>query len=102
MNTKNDIFQKYKDKNQNFSTPMNFQHTHNAFTTQKSAAVYFKDVKTEETFSSQDQKLVVTTNLWRQIFSDKKSQQRKSASATIANPVELMIGSTMNSSRILN
>ena len=27
-------------------------------------AVYFKDVKTEETFSSQDQKLVETTNLW--------------------------------------
>ena len=29
----------------------------------KSVAVYFKDVKTEETFSSQDQKLVETTNL---------------------------------------
>ena len=39
------------------------QHTHNALTTQKSVVVYFKDVKTEETFSSQDQKLVVTTNL---------------------------------------
>ena len=48
-------------------TPMNFQHTHNALTTEKSVAVYFKDVKTEETFSSQDQKLVETTNLW-QIF----------------------------------
>ena len=43
---------------------MKFQHTHNALTTQKSVAVYFKDVKTEETFSSQDQKLVETTNLW--------------------------------------
>ena len=64
MNTKNDIFQKYKDKNQKLSTAMNLQHTHSAFTTQKSVAVYFKDVKTEETFSSQDQKLVVTTNLW--------------------------------------
>ena len=31
--------------------------------TQKHVAVFFKDVKTEETFSSQDQKLVVTTNL---------------------------------------
>ena len=48
-------------------TPMNLQHTHNALTTEKSVAVYFKDVKTEETFSSQDQKLVETTNLW-QIF----------------------------------
>ena len=64
MNTKNDIFQKYKDKNPKPSTPMNLQHTNNAFTTQKSVAVSFKDVKTEETFSSQDQKLVVTTNLW--------------------------------------
>ena len=43
---------------------MDVQHTQNAFTTQKSVAVYFKDVKTEKTFSSRDQKLVVTTNLW--------------------------------------
>ena len=42
---------------------MNCQHTHNAITTQNSIAVYFKLVKTEETFSSQDQKLVETTNL---------------------------------------
>ena len=42
---------------------MNCQQTHNLVTTQKSVAVYFKDVKTEETFSSQDQKLVETTNL---------------------------------------
>ena len=64
MNTKNDIFQKHEDKHQKLSTPMILHHTHNAFTTQKSVDVYFKDVKTEETFSSQDQKLVVTTNLW--------------------------------------
>ena len=42
---------------------MNLQHTHNALTTQKIVAVYFKDVKTEETFSSQDKKLLETTNL---------------------------------------
>ena len=42
---------------------MNNQHTHNALTNQKSSAAYFKDVKTEETFSSQDEKLVETTNL---------------------------------------
>ena len=81
---------------------MNSQHTHNALSTQKSVAVYFKDVKTEETFSSQDQKLVETTNLWRQLFSDKKPPQRKFASAAIANLVELMNGTTMNTSRFLN
>ena len=64
INTKNDIVQKHKDPIQNFSsTTMNFQHTHNALTTQKIVAVYFKDVKTEETFSTQYQKLVKTTNL---------------------------------------
>ena len=42
---------------------MNCQQTHNALTTHKNVAVYFKDVKTEETFSSQDQKIVETTNL---------------------------------------
>ena len=64
------MFQKYKEQNQKICTPMKRQHTHNALTTQKIVAVYFKDVKTEETFSSQDQKLVETTNL-RQLFSDK-------------------------------
>ena len=64
--------------------------------------MYFEDVKTEETFSSHDQKLVETTNLWRQLFSDKKPSQRKSASATIAKSVELMNGATMNTSRFLN
>ena len=42
---------------------MSRQHTHKALTTQKIVAVYFKDVKIEETFSSQDQKLLETTNL---------------------------------------
>ena len=63
INTKNDIFQKHKEQNQKLSTPMNLQHTHNSLTIQKSVAVYFKEVKTEEIFSSQDQMLVVTTNL---------------------------------------
>ena len=44
---------------------MNHQHTHNALITQNIVAVYFKDVKTEETFSNRDQKLVETTNLWQ-------------------------------------
>ena len=81
---------------------MNLQHTHNALTTEKSVAVYFKDVKTEETISSQDQKLVETTNLWRQFFSDKKSPQRKSASATIAKTVESMNEATIKTSRFLH
>ena len=72
MNTKKDIFQKHKDQNQKLSTPMNCQQTHNSLTTQKSIALYLKDVKTEETFSSQDQKLVVTTNLW-QLYWDKNT-----------------------------
>ena len=63
MNPKSDIFQKHKDQNQKHCTPMDFQRTHNRLTTRKSVTMYFKDVKTEETFSSQDQKLVVTTNL---------------------------------------
>ena len=53
MNTKNDIFQKYKEQNQKLSTPMKCQHTHNSLTTQKSVAVHFNDVKTEEKVSSQ-------------------------------------------------
>ena len=51
INSKNDIFQKHENQNQKHSTPMNLQHTHNALTTQKSVAVFFKDVKIEETFS---------------------------------------------------
>ena len=62
MNTKKNISETRKPKSKH-RHPMNLQHTHNALTTQKSVAVYFKDVKTEETFSSQDQKLVETTNL---------------------------------------
>ena len=42
---------------------MNRQQTHNALTNQKSSAAFFKDVKTEESFSNQDLKLVETTNL---------------------------------------
>ena len=99
---KKDIFQTHKEQKRKLYTPMIRQHTHIALTNQKSSAVYFKDVKTEETFSSQDQKLVETNNLWRQLSSDKKSPQRKCASATITKPVELMIGTTMNSSRLLN
>ena len=66
MNTKKDIFQKHKRQNPNPRTPMNSQHTHNALhtlTTPKNLSMYFLVVKTEETFSSRDQKLVETTDL---------------------------------------
>ena len=81
---------------------MNHQQTQNAMTTQKKRwlIVYFKDVleneKTEETLNRrQDQKsheLVETTQFVTTFFFGQKSTQRKSASATIANP--------MNTSRI--
>ena len=64
-----------KDQNQKFSTPLNRQLTQHANTTHKSVTVNFKDVKTEETFSSQDQKLVETTNLW-QFFWDKNTPEQ--------------------------
>ena len=58
-----DIFQEHKEQNRKLKTPMNCQQTLNALTTQKNVAVYFKVVKTEETFSSKDQKLVENTSL---------------------------------------
>ena len=62
MNTKKDIFQKHKYRNPKPRSLMNSQHTHKALTNPSSVA-YFKDVKIEEAFSNQDQKLVETTNL---------------------------------------
>ena len=70
LNTKKDIFQKHKNQNWNLGTPRICQHVHNALKPRKSVPGYFKNVKTEETFSSQDQKIVETTNLW-QLYWDK-------------------------------
>ena len=58
---------------------MKCQHYQNALKTQKIVAVYFKDVKTEETFSSQGQKLVDTTKCDN--FIETKTLQHKFASA---------------------
>ena len=63
MNTKKRHISETRKPKSKSRAPMSLQHTHNALKTLKSVAVYFKDVKTEETFSSQDQKLVETTNL---------------------------------------
>ena len=87
MNTKKDIFQKHKYANRKLKTPRNRQHVHNALTPRKSVPGYFKDVKTEETFSSQDQKLVETTICDN--FIGIKTLQREFANARIATLVEL-------------
>ena len=102
LNTKKRHISENKVQNQKLSTLMNRHHIHNAFTTLKSVAVFFRDVITEETTSSQDQKLVETTNLWRQLFSDKNSPQCNFASAKIANSVDLMNGTTKNTARWLH
>ena len=80
---------------------MNCQQIHDVLKTTKTVAVYFNDAKTEGTFSSQDQKLVETTNLWRQFSSDKITTAQIRF-WTIANPEKLMIGTLMNSSKLLN
>ena len=56
---------------------MNCQQTQSALTTQNSVAVLFKDVKSEEAFSSQDHKLVklpICDILLRQKLSSMKTQ----------------------------
>ena len=63
MNTKKDIFQKHKtpkSKSQNSHEQSAYIQRINKL---NSSAAYFKDVKTEEAFSGQDQKLVETTKL---------------------------------------
>ena len=57
---------------------MNLHYYHNALTTQKNVAVFFNDVKTDKTSSSQDQKLVETTNLFRQFFRTKNHHSANS------------------------
>ena len=59
-----------------------------------------KFLKSQGMSGSQDQKKPPL--VWRQFFSDKNSPQRKLASATIANPVYLMNGTTKNTTRLLN
>ena len=72
LNIKKDTFQKHKNQNPKHRSPINSQQTHNALIIQKHVAVYFKDVETEETFSSQDQKPVETTNFVTTTFFEQK------------------------------
>ena len=65
----------------------------------KKAALSFNFVKTQGMSGSQYQKERKTASIMTTIFSDKKSPQRKFASEMIANLVELINGTTMNTSR---
>ena len=60
-------------KTQNSPEPSAYPHCIN---NSKNVAGYFKDVQTEEKLSSQDQKLVETTNSW-QFYLDKKNSSAK-------------------------
>ena len=75
---------------------MILQLTHNKLTTQKASLCISKMSKLKK------HSVAKTRSLWKlpicddNFFADKKSPQRKFASATIANPAELMNGTTMN------
>ena len=56
-------------------------------------------MKTQGMSGSQDQKERNAASIVTETFSDKKAPQSKSASATIANLVELMNGTIINTSR---
>ena len=65
----------------------------------KKAALSFKLMKTQGMSGSQDQKERKTASTVTKTFSDKESPQRKFASATTTNAVDLMNGTTMNTSK---
>ena len=62
----------------------------------KKAALYFKFMKTQGMSGSQDQKKRKTASSLTKTFSDKESPQRKFATVTTTNSVDLMNGTTMN------
>ena len=73
--------------------------SYKGITKPKKAPLSFKFVKTQIMSGSQDQKERKTASTVTTIFSNKKSPQRKFASATIAYPVDLTNETTMNTSR---
>ena len=73
--------------------------SYKGITKPKKAPLSFKFVKTQIVSGSQDQKERKTASTGRQFFSNKKSPQRKFASATIAFLVDLTNETTMNTSR---
>ena len=73
--------------------------TYKGFNKPKKAALAFKLVKTQIMSGSQDQKERKTASNVTTFFSNKKSPQRKFASATIAFLVDLPNETIMNTSR---
>ena len=73
--------------------------SYKGITKPKKAPLSFKFVKTEIMSGSQDQKERKTASNVMTFFSNKKSQQRKFASATIAFLVDLLNGRIKNTSR---
>ena len=73
--------------------------SYKGITKPKKAPLSFKFVKTQIMSGSQDQKERKTASNVTTFFSNKKSPQRKFASATIADPVDLLNGPIMNTSR---
>ena len=73
--------------------------TYKRFNKPKKAALAFKFVKTQIMSGSQDQKERKTASNVTTFFSDKKTLQRKFASATIAFLVDLTNETIMNTSR---
>ena len=73
--------------------------SYKGITKPKKAPLSFKFVKTQIMSGSQDQKERKTASSDDNFFSNKKSPQRKLASATIAFLVDLTNETTMNTSR---
>ena len=73
--------------------------SYKGITKPKKAPLSFKFVKTEVMSGSQDQKERKTASNVTTFFSNKKSPQRKFASATIAFLVDLTNETIMNTSR---
>ena len=84
-----------KSKTKHFQVPITSKQ---CIINPKEAALSFKLMKTQGISGSQDQK-EKTASIMTTTFSDKKSPQRKFASAAIANSGELMNRTTMNTSR---
>ena len=73
--------------------------SYKGITKPKKVPLSFKFVKTQIMSGSQDQKERKIASTVTTIFWNKKSPQRKFASATIADPVDLLNGRIMNTSR---
>ena len=101
MNTKKDIFQKHKDQNPKPRNPMNFQQTHNALITQKMSLCISNMSKLKK------HSVAKTRSQWKLPICDDiflRTKNHHSANPLLQRSLtnELMIGTTMNPSRLLN